>query len=183
LFEWLRAEVVLETLVLDKPVWEMILRGSAVYWFLFLLFRFVLRRDVRSMGVADLLFVVLVADAASNAMQGDYKSIGDGMVLVSTLAAWNYAMDWLAFRLAPVARFMEPPPEVVVRNGQPNHRLLVRQMMSLHELESKLRSLGVESLAQVRIARLESDGSLSVFTFDDKAHHGPSEGQPPAGGT
>ena len=45
---------------LERPIWEMVLRGTAVYWFLFLLFRFILRRDVRSMGVADLLFVVLV---------------------------------------------------------------------------------------------------------------------------
>ena len=56
----------------------MIVRGSVVYWFLFLVFRFVLRRDVGSIGVADLLFVVLVADVASNAMQGEYRSISDG---------------------------------------------------------------------------------------------------------
>ncbi len=48
------------------------------------------------MGVADLLFVVLVADASSNAMQGEYKSIGDGLVLLSTLIAWNFGLDWLS---------------------------------------------------------------------------------------
>jgi uncharacterized membrane protein YcaP (DUF421 family) len=49
----------------------MALRGTVVYWFLLLVFRFVLRRDIGSMGVADLLFAVLVADASSNAMQGE----------------------------------------------------------------------------------------------------------------
>lgn len=37
----------------DYPVWHMVLRGTAVYWFLLLVFRFVLRRDVGSLGVAD----------------------------------------------------------------------------------------------------------------------------------
>ena len=52
----------------EFPIWHMVARGTVVYWFLLLVFRFVLRRDVGSMGVAHLLFVVLVADAASNAM-------------------------------------------------------------------------------------------------------------------
>ena len=42
---------------------ELVVRGSLIYWFLFLLFRFVLRRDVGSVGIADVLLVVLIADA------------------------------------------------------------------------------------------------------------------------
>lgn len=37
----------------EFPVWHMVLRRTVVYWFLLLVFRFVLRRDVGSMGVAD----------------------------------------------------------------------------------------------------------------------------------
>ncbi|WP_256856641.1 DUF421 domain-containing protein [Variovorax sp. KK3] len=165
-----RENTVLDVLWLEKPVWEMVLRGTAVYWSLFIVFRFVLRRDVGAMSVADLLFVVLVADAASNAMQGDYKTVGDGFVLLATLAGWNYLMDWLGYRVPAVARFMEPPAEVVVRHGRPNRRVLAREMMTMDELRGKLREQGVESIGEVRIARLESDGTLSVFTRDGKRH-------------
>ncbi|SEK17134.1 MULTISPECIES: DUF421 domain-containing protein [unclassified Variovorax] len=147
----------------EFPVWHMVVRGTVVYWFLLLVFRFLLRRDIGSMGVADLLFVVLVADASSNAMQGEYKSINDGLVLLSTLIGWNYALDWLSFRFAPVARFLEPLPEVLVRHGRANRRALKREMVTMEELEGKLREQGVEDIAEVRIARLESDGTLSVF--------------------
>jgi uncharacterized membrane protein YcaP (DUF421 family) len=37
-------------------------RGSCFYWFSFLIFRFVMRRDVGGIGVADVLLVVLIAD-------------------------------------------------------------------------------------------------------------------------
>jgi uncharacterized membrane protein YcaP (DUF421 family) len=47
--------------------WEILLRGSLVFWFLFAVFRVVLRRDVGSMGITDFLFVVLLGDAAQNA--------------------------------------------------------------------------------------------------------------------
>jgi len=34
---------------------ELVIRGSCVYWLLFLLFRFVVRRDVGAVGIADIL--------------------------------------------------------------------------------------------------------------------------------
>ena len=40
------------------PVAEIVLRGSCIYWVLFLLFRFVLRRDVGAIGIADILLLV-----------------------------------------------------------------------------------------------------------------------------
>lgn len=147
----------------ELPVWHMVLRGTVVYWFLLLVFRFILRRDVGSMSVADLLFVVLVADAASNAMQGEYKSINDGLVLLSTLIAWNFAMDWLSYRSPMIARFLEPQSEILVRNGRLNRKAMKREMITTEELEAKLRENGVESMEEVRIARIESDGKLSVF--------------------
>ncbi|MDM0000600.1 DUF421 domain-containing protein [Variovorax sp. J22P240] len=150
----------------EFPVWHMVVRGTVVYWFLLLVFRFVLRRDVGSMGVADLLFVVLVADAASNAMQGEYKSINDGLVLLATLVAWNFVLDWLSYRFAAVARFLEPQPEVLVRHGRVVRKAMKREMITMEELEGKLREAGVEALSEVRIARLEGDGKLSVFKVD-----------------
>ena len=47
---------------------ELVLRGTLMYWFLFLLLRFVLRRDIGSIGIADVLLLVVIADAAQNAM-------------------------------------------------------------------------------------------------------------------
>ncbi|SFM62202.1 DUF421 domain-containing protein [Variovorax sp. OV329] len=152
----------------EFPIWHMVVRGTVVYWFLLLVFRFVLRRDVGSLGVADLLFVVLVADAASNAMQGEYKSIGDGLVLVGTLVVWNFGLDWLSYRYEPVARFLEPLPEVLVRHGRINRKALKREMITVEELEGKLREAGVEALEEVRIARMEQDGQLSVFRRDER---------------
>ncbi|WP_418119392.1 DUF421 domain-containing protein [Variovorax sp. 350MFTsu5.1] len=175
---------VAELFAREFPVWHMVVRGTVVYWFLLLVFRFVLRRDIGSMGVADLLFVVLVADASSNAMQGEYKSIDDGFVLLATLVAWNFALDWLSFHFEPVARFLEPRPEVLIRNGRLNRRALRREMIRTDELLGKLREQGVADFSEVRVARLESDGTLSVFKKEkkqacDDSHQAPKPSKPP----
>jgi uncharacterized membrane protein YcaP (DUF421 family) len=47
---------------------EMIIRGTTMYWVLYALLRIFGRRDMGSLGMADMLVLVLVADAAGNAM-------------------------------------------------------------------------------------------------------------------
>lgn len=158
----------LELFRMEMPPWHMVLRGTVIYWFLLLVFRFLLRRDVGSMGVADLLFVVLIADASSNAMQGEYKTVTDGLVLISTLIGWNYLLDWASYHSPTVSRFLEPTPEPLVKHGRLLRKALKRELITVDELMSKLREKGVEELAEVRVARLESDGELSVLKYGSK---------------
>jgi uncharacterized membrane protein YcaP (DUF421 family) len=144
------------------PPFEIMVRGTAIYWFLFFIFRFVVRRDVGSVGIADVLILVIVADAAQNAMAGEYTSVSDGMVLVATLIGWNVLLDWLSFRFNAIRRFAEPPPLGLVKNGRMLMRNMRKEFITEDELWSKLRQAGVESLEQVKEAYIESDGQISV---------------------
>ena len=143
--------------------WELMVRGTLTYWFLFCVFRFVLRRDVGSIGIADVLLLVLIADASQNAMSGGYETITDGAILVSTIVGWNWFLDWASFHSKAVRRIVEPPALWLVRNGQVHHRNLRREFISMDELQAQLRLNGVEDLAKVRSARMESDGQISVI--------------------
>lgn len=60
-------------------LWEVILRGSLIYLFLFVVLR-VLRRGAGAIGISDLLVVVLIADAAQNALGSEYRSVTEGVV-------------------------------------------------------------------------------------------------------
>jgi uncharacterized membrane protein YcaP (DUF421 family) len=151
---------------------ELIVRGTAVYWFLYVLFRFVLRRDVGSMAMADVLLVVLIADAAQNAMAGEYKSITDGCVLVATIAFWNYLLDWASYRFVAVRRIVEPPPLLLVDDGRlilPNLR---RQLVSVEELRAKMRENGIERWEEVHKAYMEPDGEISVLRRESRGESG-----------
>lgn len=155
-----------EIFAVRMPVAEIVLRGTVVYWFLFILFRFVLRRDVGQIGVADVLLLVLIADASQNAMAGGYHTVSEGLILVGTIAGWNWLFDWAAFRYPAISRFVEPPKLLLVRNGQPVMKNLQKQNLSMEELQSQLRQQGAEDLASVRRAYLESDGRVSVLRND-----------------
>jgi uncharacterized membrane protein YcaP (DUF421 family) len=148
---------------LRVPAWELILRGSAIYWFLFALFRFLLRRHAGSLGVADILLVSLVSEAAQNGMSGTYQSIGEGVVLISTIAAWSFLIDKLAFHFDWFERFAEPRALLLIEDGRPLAANLRKASLSEPELLSQLRQNGVERIEAVKAARLEPDGHISVI--------------------
>lgn len=72
---------------------EMVVRGTIMYFVLFLLLRFSPKRQVGAIGVGDLLVVVILADAAQNAMTGSYGSVTEGAILVATILLWNIFLD------------------------------------------------------------------------------------------
>jgi uncharacterized membrane protein YcaP (DUF421 family) len=145
---------------------EIAVRASCVYWFLFLTFRFVLRRDVGALGVADILLLVIVADAAQNAMAGEYKTITEGLLLISTIVFWNVLIDRLAFRFRWFERFARPRSVELIRDGRLLQRNLNREHMTASELEAKLRQHGKDKISGIRLAYLEGDGKISVLAAD-----------------
>lgn len=145
------------------PVAEILLRGTCIYWALFLLFRFVLRRDVGAVGIADILLLVIIADAAGNAMSGEYKSITEGLLLVATIAGWNLLLDWLAYRFHSMDRLVKPRVLPLIRHGRVIRQNLGRELMTVDDLMVKLREHGISKIDEVTHAYMESDGEISVI--------------------
>jgi uncharacterized membrane protein YcaP (DUF421 family) len=142
---------------------QLMLRGTLMYWFLFAVFRFVLRRDIGALGVSDFLFVVILGDAAQNGMIGAATSTTDGMVLVATLVFWSYLLDFLSFRFPAVQRFTSALRVCLVRDGKMQRRNMRREFITEEELGAKIRQEGVDDIAQVKRMYLEGDGEISLI--------------------
>nr|WP_283444051.1 YetF domain-containing protein [Noviherbaspirillum suwonense] len=156
-----------EAFALGLSPLELFARGTAMYWFLFFIFRFFVRRAVGSVGVADILILVIVADAAQNAMSGEYNSVSDGFVLVGTLIFWNVLLDRLSFRYPAFRRFAAAPPLCIVRDGKMLRRNMRKEYITEDELLSQLREQGVDSLDKVKDVYLETDGNFSVIKREE----------------
>lgn len=145
---------------------EIILRGTLVYLFLFIVLRF-LRRSAGAIGISDLLVVVVIADAAQNAMGSDYRSVTEGVVLVSTIVAWDYFFDWLAFRFPSLNPILRPRALILIKDGKLNTRNLRKELITEEELMGELREQGVENVKDVKYSYMESDGHISVVQKSD----------------
>jgi uncharacterized membrane protein YcaP (DUF421 family) len=132
---------------------EVIVRGSLMYLGLFIILRIMARRQAGHFGPADLLVIVLIADAAQNGLGKDYGSVTEGLTLVLTIVAWEYLLDWLSWRFPRTRPYLSPP---IPQN-------LRKEMITEDELKAQLREHEVEDYADIRLATLEGDGRLSVL--------------------
>lgn len=142
---------------------EIVLRGSIMYLALFAILRFIGRRQAGHFGPADLLVIVLIADAAQNALGKEYGSVTEGIVLVLTIVGWEYTLDWIAWRFPRLRPILNPPPLILVENGRLKPENMSKEMLHQEHLMSQLREQGVENLSDVKVATLEGDGRLSVI--------------------
>jgi uncharacterized membrane protein YcaP (DUF421 family) len=146
----------------ETPVLEIVARGTVVYLALFVLLRLVLKRESGSLGMTDVLVVVLLADAAQNAMAGEYRTVPDGLLLCATIIFWALALEWLAYRVPMLRRFIRPEPLPLVRDGRVLRRNLRKELITEEELMAQVRRQGLSDLSEVDEAHMETDGRLSV---------------------
>ncbi len=164
----------IEIFALQAGFAEMLIRGTTMYWVLYALLRISGRRDLGSLGMADMLVLVLVADAAGNAMSGDSYSMGDGIIVVATIVGWSYLLDRLTYYIPPLRRLLEPQRVCLVKSGRVLASGLKREHVTRSELMEQLRLKGVASLSEVHRAYLETTGEFSVIRASDANKGGAS---------
>lgn len=144
-------------------VLEMVVRGTLMYFVIFLLMRVVLKRQAGGLGTADVLVLVLVAEVAGGGFAADYKSVTEGSVLVATILFWTYVIEKLGYSFPILERLLRPPTLVLIDNGKMLRKNMRAELVTVDELMAQLRENGVDDCAQVRRACMEADGTISVI--------------------
>jgi uncharacterized membrane protein YcaP (DUF421 family) len=158
-----------ELFALHGSVLEPVMRGTIMYLVLFVLFRVVIRRRIGAVGMSDILLVVIIADAAQSGLSGSSDSITDALIVVATIFAWNWLIDWLNYHVPALQPWLEAPPLLLIENGRIMRRNLRHEFVTLDELKAKLREKGVDDPRQVARAYMENDGSVSVIKREARA--------------
>lgn len=144
------------------PAGQIVVRTAVIYLTVFVALRLMGKRELGQMTVFDLVVILLIANAVQNAMVGPDTSLTGGVLAVLTLLALNWAVSTLRLRSAFWGKLMEGTPTVLIQNGQFVVPHLRQEGLEPSELEMTMREHGVESVKDVRLAVLETDGSISI---------------------
>jgi len=140
-----------------------------MYLSMFTLLR-IFRRQAGSIGIADLLVIVVIADAAQNGMAGDSKSVTEAVLLIVTIILWDFSFDLLGYKSKFFERIFQPKALPVIENGRLLRQNMKSEMITYDEIMSQMRLEGIEKIADVKKACLESDGHFSFIKKEgDKA--------------
>jgi uncharacterized membrane protein YcaP (DUF421 family) len=151
-----------------EPLLEIIVRGSILYLSLFFLLRVVLKRESGTLGNADMLLVVLLADASQNGMAADYHSVTEGLLLVLVILFWSYALNWLGFHFPLLQKLIKPGKLLLVKDGRMLRHNMHKELVTAGELMSEVRLNGLDDLTKIKEAYMEPSGRISIVCFEEK---------------
>src|SRR2546421_6050948 len=156
---------------LGIPWWHLVIRAALIYVIFFIGLRLFGKRELGQFTTFDLVLVLLVANALQPAITGPDQSVTGGAIIVAILLVFNRAVAMLRSRWPWFDALIEPPPTVVVADGQVNKAALDKEGLSETDVEMAIREHGVDKISDVKEAGLEKDGSISVVTKSSGDSH------------
>jgi uncharacterized membrane protein YcaP (DUF421 family) len=151
---------------------EILIWGTLLYLSLTILMRIVPKRQAGSASISDILFVVLIGGITVEALGKHGKGLMDFVLLLATIMLLSYLVEWLTYRFPRIRRLLEEAPTLLIKNGKVLKKNLNAEMLSEDELRAQLRLKEVSHPADVKEARLESEGDISVIKKDGEQQPG-----------
>ena len=157
------------TAMLTSPhtLLEILLRTLTIYFVVLIGVRLTGKREVGMMTPFDLTLLLLLSNSVQNAMTGPDTSLTGGLVAACTLLILNYLIAEGAGMNRRFRRFVQGQPSLLIHDGQVISAHMAKEHVSEDELMRALREHGIATVADVSIAVLEVDGSISVLKYDD----------------
>jgi uncharacterized membrane protein YcaP (DUF421 family) len=142
---------------------DIVIRAAVAYAFIIFMLRIIGRRELSSLGPADLVLLVVMGDLVqSGVTQSDYSITGI-LLAISTFALLTVAMSYVTYKWRRAQTFVEGEPLILVENGKPIEKNLRAERLNLDDIAEEARGQGIESVDEIKWCVLETSGSMSFI--------------------
>jgi uncharacterized membrane protein YcaP (DUF421 family) len=141
-----------------------ILRSSAVFFFMVIAFRLFGKKELSQLNTADVILILLISNSVQNAMVGNDTSLWGGLAAASVLFTINFILKKLMYKYPRFSDFMQEKPEILIHDGNLDFKSLSKLNITSDELKEAMREHGIEYFKDVKLAMLEIDGNISIIS-------------------
>lgn len=153
-----------------------VVRGIAVYLFVFLIFRILGKRSMSEVTSFDFVLLLIISETTTDALMGEDFSLISCFIMVCTLVSIDYLFSRLKGSSKLFSVVSDSAPLVIVDKGKPLKKRMEKTKVDEDDVLEAARSLhGIQSLKEVRYAVLERDGSISIIPEKNLQEGGPSD--------
>jgi uncharacterized membrane protein YcaP (DUF421 family) len=142
---------------------DLVIRATIVFFFIFLVTRVAGRRELSALEPFDLILLVVLGDLVQQGITQSDESVTGTLIVISTITLLSVAVSWVSFRSGKVRLVTEGEPIILVQDGEIIERNLRRERLTHGDLEEEARQQQVASLADIRWAILEKEGTISII--------------------
>lgn len=145
-------------------------RALILYCIVFLVIRLMGKKELSKVQPFELAIIIVISDLASAPMSSRGLSLFDGIVPIITLL-----LAYLIFLLVnhssnKIQDFVCGKPILIIKDGKIVEKEFNSQKYTVSDLMSQLHEKDIFSISDVKYALIETNGNLSVITYDQEVN-------------
>lgn len=149
------------------PDWQFLLRILILYLIVMLALRVMGKREIGQLSVFDFVVSMMIAELSTLPMENTDVPLYRPMMAIGALVILQIIVAFLQIKSHRFRHLVDGEPSVLIEHGSVKDRQMKRLRYSMHDLLTQLREKGVNNVADVEFAVLETSGQLSVFPKAD----------------
>ncbi|MBD2016883.1 DUF421 domain-containing protein [Microcoleus sp. FACHB-53] len=143
---------------------DAVLRASAIYFFLLLIFRLSGKRSIAQITTFDLILLLIISEATQQALLGQDFSLTNAFLVIVTLVGIDIGLSLLKQRSQRIEKILEDEPLIIVEEGRPLLNRMKKVRVDEADVLIAARILqGLERMDQIKYAVLERNGGISII--------------------
>jgi uncharacterized membrane protein YcaP (DUF421 family) len=146
-----------------------VLRGVAVYLFVYLVFRVLGKRTLAEVTTFDFVLLLIISETTTNALLGEDYSLTGSFIMICTLVGLDYLLSIIKEKSKWFTVFAEGAPLVIVNHGKPLVKRMKKSKVDEEDIMEAARlTHGLQRMEEIKYAVLERDGSISIIPMAGK---------------
>lgn len=141
----------------------LLLRTILIYAFIILAVRLMGKRQVSDMQTSELVITLIISDIAAIPMQSIEQPLLSGLLPIMVLVSLEIILSILMLKSVKFRDIICGNPIVIIEDGKILEKQLRKLRISYEDLYSLLRQQEVFDISEIKIAIVETNGSVSLL--------------------
>lgn len=146
-------------------MWVVIYRTLFFYFFIFIIYRLMGKREIGQLSIIDLVVSILIAELVAISIEQHKESMFLTVIPILILVGLEILCSYISMKSNKFREVLEGKPSLMINKGVLNFKELIKQRYTLHDLLLELRQNGIKNIEDVEYAVLENNGKLSIFPY------------------
>jgi uncharacterized membrane protein YcaP (DUF421 family) len=127
------------------------------------------------------VLLVVMGDLVQQGITHSDYSVTGATLAIATFGFWSVVLNWIGYYSPRAERFLDGEPQVLVRDGRLQRKMMRRNRLTQGEIETEMRHASIAHLKDVAWGILETDGKISFIKRSGKQPDSAQDDSKPAG--
>ncbi len=129
------------------------------------------KREIGQLSIFDFLIVLSIADIMIIGIENFDESIWNFIVPMILIVLFQKIIAIITLRFTKLRDKIDGKENIIIRKGKIQLDQMEKEKYNMNDLYTQLRAKNIRSIDEVEYAILETNGNLSVFTFEENKDH------------